>query len=361
MRMNALVLLLALPLAPAARAEEEGESEGPPKTFDAYAYEYESTCVGAIDGKQAADEVYDLGEFHYVLNGARVKITRTKPRTVPGEIRLGVLSSIKDDEKETRANLDDYLARFKAAAVDAILVGGDTALNEPEFEPILTRLAALGVPVLSVIGNAENRSAFNRGHLETFRKHRNVMNMDLVRVADLDGFDVVSLPGYFDPRYTHQPGYCMYKPADARSLKQLVESVEGPVVLLTHGPPKQSGKAAIDFVPAAGNVGDPDLTEVISASKIPFGAFGHILEAGGKATDLTGKKEIKPGTYSETLYLNPGSANSLPWRMNSGPDSYGMAAILTLTAGSTPAKAKYEIFRSPQRIGRTEEPRIGEP
>jgi hypothetical protein len=34
--------------------------------------------------------------------------------------------------------------------------------------------------------------------------------------------------------------------------------------------------------------------------------------------------------------------------MNAGPASYGMAAVLTLEGG----KAKYEIIRSPQRVGR---------
>jgi Icc-related predicted phosphoesterase len=105
----------------------------------------------------------------------------------------------------------------------------------------------------------------------------------------------------------------------------------------------------LDHVPEAGNVGDPDLTDLITAAKLPFGVFGHILEAAGRGTDLSGKREIKPGVFSDALYVNPGSANSLPWRMNVGPESYGMAMLFTISG----QKAKYEVFRSPQRIGKS--------
>lgn len=351
---RAVPLALALALAvPPARADEPA---APLKDWVAYQEENETTCVGPVDGRQAAPTVYDLGGFHYVVDGARATITRTVPRKVPGEARLGVVSSVKDDEKETRANVDEYLAKFKAADVDAILVGGDTAINESEIEPILARLATLGVPVLAVAGNAENRSAFNRATLEAHRTNRNVLNLDLVRVVEGGGWDVVSLPGYYDKRYTLQSGTCMYTAADVAKLKALAASVEGPVVLLSHGPPRQAGKLAVDFVPEAGNVGDPDITEALAAAKIPFGVFGHILEAGGRATDLTGKKEIKPLTFAEALYLAPGSVNSLPWRLNGGQTSYGMAAVLTIAG----RKAKYEVLRSPQRLGKDEEPRVGD-
>jgi Icc-related predicted phosphoesterase len=339
-----LLPALALLAAPPARADEE---EAPPKDFEAYQEAFETTCIGPADGKQAAETAYDLGGFHYTVNGGRAKISRTAPRKVPGEIRIGVVSSVKDDEKETRANVDEYLARFKAADVDVILSGGDTALSESEIEAVLSRLATLEVPVLAVIGNAENRSAFNRATLAAHRAHRNVLNADLVRVVAGEGWSVVSLPGYYDKRYTHQSGYCMYQPSDVKALAGLAASVDGPVVLLTHGPPRQTGKLAVDFVPEAGNVGDPDLADAIAAAKIPFGIFGHILEAGGRATDLSGKKEVKAATLVDALYLNPGSANSLPWRMNTGPESYGMASVVTLVG----KKAKYEIIRSPQRVG----------
>lgn len=342
MRSPVLALLLAA-LSLSARAEE-----APAKDFEAYQDQYENTCVGPAEGRQTEPTKFTMGGFSYELNGGKGRITRLSKRAVEGEIRLGVLSSIKDDEEETRQNIDEFLAKFKAADVDAILVGGDTAINESEIEPILNRVAGLDVPVLVVIGNAENKSSFNRATLASHRAHRNVINVDFVRSIELDGWNMVSLPGYYDKRYTHQSGPCIYKPEDTRKLKNIVAELKGPVVLLAHGPPKQAGKLAIDYVPDVGNVGDQDLSDVMAAAKIPFGIFGHILEAGAKATDPSGKKELKAGTWADALYLNPGSSNSLPWRLNTGEATYGTAAVLTLAG----PKAKYEIHRAKQRIGK---------
>jgi len=80
-------------------------------------------------------------------------------------------------------------------------------------------------------------------------------------------------------------------------------------------------------------VGDPDLAVAIAEAKIPFGVFGHILESGGRATDLLGKKPVKPGQAVPALYVNPGPAFADPWGLNGGGVSRGMAAILTIRGG----------------------------
>jgi hypothetical protein len=114
-------------------------------------------------------------------------------------------------------------------------------------------------------------------------------------------------------------------------------------VLLSHGPPHQSGKQALDFVPGAGNVGDPALRALLKQAQIPFGLFGHILEAGGHATDLDGKP-LPPQRPFKSLYLDQGSVNPLPWKMNDGTTSYGLAAIFTLQG----TQASYEMMRLPK-------------
>lgn len=327
-----------------AGAQEEPEPLA--ATFDLYQENNEGRCVGPADGRLAKPQEYEHAGFRYVLEGARVKVTRVKPRAGPTALpALGIVNAIKDDAPETRQNLDDYLAKFAAADVDGIVVGGDTAFDESELTSLLGRLGAAGVPVYAIIGNQESRGSWNRALRDVHRTHPNVLNLDLVRVVDAEAFDLVTLPGYYDKRYTHQTGACVYTPADAKGLAALAASVEGPVILVSHGPPKQAGKKALDFVPGAGNVGDEAMTAALAAAKIPFGIFGHVLETGGRATDLSGKKELRPGTFAGSLYLNPGSANSLPWRMNTGPESYGMAAVLTIQG----KKARYEIHRSPRR------------
>ena len=155
----------------------------------------------------------------------------------------------------------------------------------------------------------------------------NVVNTDLVRSIDADGWDAVSLPGYYDPKYTHQSGYCMYSRDDVRGLAKLAKALEGPVVLLSHGPPRQQGKDALDFVPKVGNVGDETLTLTLKKSPIPFGAFGHIGEAGGRATYLDGRR--------------PSFAFDPPWEMEgpmllSGLDAEPHAALCARLAALDP-------------------------
>jgi len=154
-----------------------------------------------------------------------------------------------------------------------------------------------------------------------------------VRRVEGDGFTLVSLPGYYDSRYIHESAGCRYKPEDAQELTRIARGAASPVVLVTHGPPRQEGRAALDVTEDGHNVGDPDLTSAIAEARINFGVFGHILEAGGRATDLEGKKPVKPGLAVSALYLNPGPAFADPWGLNSGGVSHGMAAILTLRNG----------------------------
>ena len=112
----------------------------------------------------------------------------------------------------------------------------------------------------------------------------------------------------------------------------LVLSAAGgaPVVLISHGPPQTKGKKAIDRMFEGKNVGDPMLTDLIKKKKIPFGLFGHILEAGGTAVGRDLTRAVKANSWSTSFYLNAGSISGDPWGMNDGSTSYGMAAIVTI-------------------------------
>jgi hypothetical protein len=110
---------------------------------------------------------------------------------------------------------------------------------------------------------------------------------------------------------------------------------------VAHGPPKQVGKKAIDLATGAGNVGDPQMTELLQRAKVPFGIFGHILEAGGRGTDLSGKKPRKPKKWHPTLYVNAGTANPDPWPMLDGRTSRGMALYVEVKR----KKARFEVLR----------------
>ncbi|MBI5549181.1 MAG: hypothetical protein HY901_35290 [Deltaproteobacteria bacterium] len=337
--MRPLLLAMAL-LVPALCLAQE---EPPPANWDEYQSAHSLACVGPVEALPAPEVKVHQG-FELTFLGSTARIRRIGGRAVPGEVRLGVLSGIKELDKATRASLGEFFARFKQAQVEGVLLGGDSAENELDLEEVLAYVAEQGLPTYAVIGNWESRAPFNRAVRAISKDHPNLVNMDLVRRLEAESFELVSLGGYSDKGYVKGSGACLYKSEDARSIVTLAKDAKQPVVLLMHGPPAQKGKEAIDFVPGAGNVGDKDVTAAIAEAKILFGVHGHILEAGARATDLAGKV-LAPGKLHPSLFLNPGPASSLPWKMNDGKTSYGLAAILTLKGKA----ARYEILRAPRR------------
>lgn len=326
--MSSTVLALSLLLAAA------------PADWDAYQTAHSLECQ-TTDALEPAQTVHHEG-FSYVFRGTSVQLRREAQRGHK-PIRLGVLSGIKELDEPTRAQLAGWIARFKSEDVDAILVGGDSAEDESRLDDVFQFLAATELPTLVVIGNWEGRASFNRALRDAAKGHPNLINGDFARRLDGDGFDVVTLPGYFDRNYVRSTGGCIYSEVDLKGMVQLAKQADHPVVLLTHGPPRQKGKEAIDYVPEIGNVGDPRLTDALAEAGIRVGIHGHILEAGQRATDLGGKPvpQKKP---VPALFINPGPANALPWKLNGGKTSTGAAALLTLDAG----KASWELLLPPR-------------
>jgi Icc-related predicted phosphoesterase len=318
-------------------------------SYEKYQADNETTCMGAADLAFAAPDAWTDGGFKFTVSGGKAEVhagdveaggagpgAGRRP-AAPREARLGLLAAVKDFSPETRANLEQFVAAFRKAGVQGIVVDGDSAYGVDDQDSTLGELfswlGAQGLPVYGIIGNSESRSSFNRALFAAFRKRPNVINLNLVRRVEGDGFTLISLPGYYDARYIHESAGCKYKPEDAQELTRIARGAPSPVVLVTHGPPRQAGKLALDVTDDGHNVGDPDLATVIAEAKINFGVFGHILEAGGRATDLEGKKLVRPGQLATALFVNPGPAFADPWGLNGGGVSKGMAAILILKNG----------------------------
>ncbi|MBL9037542.1 MAG: metallophosphoesterase [Archangium sp.] len=335
--MHRFSLLAALLLASLVLAQSA------PATFEAWEDQYQFDCNGPFEHFAPAD-VKTHGAFRYEHTGGTVKVRRTTPRKGKAA-QLGALSGIKDLEPETQTMVTRFLADFERADVDAVIVGGDTASEPGELERILRFVAAATQrPILVIAGNMERAAALNHALL-VVRKEGNphLLNFDTIRRYDGEGVDVISIAGYFDRTYLHLSGGCIYKEKDLHAAERAAAAADDSVVLLSHGPPRQKGAQALDWVPGADNVGDPQLTTLIRDAKIPFGVFGHILEAGGTATDLAGKNLPQSALHS-ALYLNQGSANPLLWKMNDGSTAYGLAAILSVEG----KKASYRVLRGPK-------------
>lgn len=308
--------------------------------FSAWEERYQFDCNGPFEHFSPAD-VKEREGWRFEHTGGTVKVRRVTPRAGKKPV-LGLLSGIKDLEPETKAMLDTFLAQFEKADVDAIVIGGDTS-SEPEgLDQILEYLArATNRPLLIIAGNMERGAALNYSILKQRKAGAtHLLNLDVIRRYDGDGVDVLGLGGYHDKAYLHLPGGCIYKDKDIDALERAAAAADDATVLLSHGPPRQKGQQAIDYVPGADNVGDPRLTALLQKAKINFGIHGHILEAAGKATDLSGKP-LPPKKPHPSLFIDQGSANPLPWKLNDGTTTYGVAALLTVDG----KKASYEVLR----------------
>ena len=311
--------------------------------FASWEERYQFDCNGPFEHFSPAD-VKEREGWRFEHTGGTVKVRRLKARASKKPV-LGLLAGIKDLEPETRAMLDVFIADFEKADVDAIVIGGDSSSEPDALDQILEYLGkATSRPLLIVAGNMERGAALNYAILKQRKAGAtHLLNLDVIRRYDGDGVDVIGLGGYHDKAYLHLAGGCIYKEKDVEALERAAAAADDPVVLLTHGPPRQKGQQALDYVPGADNVGDPQLSALIAKAKISFGIHGHILEAAGRATDASGKPlpQKKPQT---TLFVNQGSANPLPWKLNDGSTSYGLAALMTLDG----KKASYEIIRGPK-------------
>ena len=295
-------------------------------------------CVG----RPAAgpEEVLDIAGHKYTRKGSTVSL---EGQDGDDEFILGQITDIKDHTPENAATLKiavDWLLSEKA---DAIAVTGDLGETAASIQRSLEDIAAAGLPVLAIVGNRECRDDFDQGVKAAQTKFKNIINMNLVRVLNTDDVSIVSMPGYYNKSYIHCAEGCSYSSADVKELPEIAKMATAPTkILISHGPPRQSGPLAIDRIHEGANVGDPALTEVLTSSALfPFGMFGNILEAGGHATNLSGETRVAPDTWADSLYLNSGPIDSVRWVMLDGSQSIGMAGLIHVKG----KQAMYKIKR----------------
>lgn len=327
---------------PGLRAQDEPQDEPPPKTWAQVGSRYQTECPTPLFTLETPETVTAGGHTFQLLGSTAVR----QGGPWKGPLRIGVLGAIKEASKETRANIEKAAREFQKRGVHLVVANGDISEGEFDLEDAFMMVGeSVKVPVLTHIGNSEGKGSFTRAYLKANKAHPHLLNLNWIRQVDLGGIHIFSLPGYYNLKFLHGKAGCHYTPNDVRTLRQLMEKVpKGDVRILTaHGPPKSFGKAGIDVAFDAGNVGDPDMAELLETVPVPFGIFGHILEAGGRAT--TNLKTGAPVKFpmkkpAERLYFNAGSASATPWGMLNGKQSYGMAAVLTVDGG----KGKLEFI-----------------
>ncbi|MEM6274039.1 MAG: metallophosphoesterase [Myxococcota bacterium] len=296
-------------------------------------------CVGPIEDGEPVK--VKIGKQMWERRGSTLSATKGLKKK---KLVVGTLSDVKEDSEENLANLDVLVKKFKKAKVDLVMVAGDSGLDQKQIVGVLNKIAGIGVPVFAIAGNREGEADYTAALTEVTQANPNVLSLNEIRRIDTPFADFVSLPGYFNPNYIHAEDGCQYFQADVDQLDELAKASDSPVVLISHGGPKQSGEEGIDRTAEGDNVGDPMLLAAIEKNKIPFGIFGNIHEAGGRATDLEGTKVLAEGKSFDSMYLNPGPADGVAWQMNDGSESIGMGAVFTIDADG---KATYAMHRIP--------------
>jgi len=310
------------------------QTQEPAKKADAK--ELTQACVGEV--KSDKPQPVTIGSLEWEINGSTAKL---KAGAKKGAIKIGALTDIKEDTPENKANVEALIKWFQKEKVDLVVVAGDTGMERNQLVGMLDLLAVSGVAVFNIQGNREGFEDFTAAHEEMEGKYKNIFSLNKIRRIDTPEVDIVSLPGYWNPKFIHADDGCHYLPEHVAGLGKLVDGCDSPVLVTSHGAPKQSKEAAIDLTSEKVHAGDPALAQLMKDKKIPFGIFGNIHEAGGRATDLDGSKVLPQGKAHPALFVNPGPADAVRWAMNDGTTATGMGGIVEIAKG----KATYKIHR----------------
>lgn len=330
-----LSLAFITALVPGAALAQAGDDFA---AYREFANKRGGDCVGPA-GEMSAPLDIEAGGHRYRLHGHRLEqLDKDKDKV----LKIGVISATKDEREATLNAIAELVERMKKDGMDVLVVNGDIAQHDINVdEKIFPALAGAGVLTIVHAGNTESCGYFNRAATKVSEKHRNLINGNYVRQIELDDGVIYTLPGYHDRRFVHTGGAAHYDKDDIFDLRRMIRAGPGPKILVSHGPPKMKGKRGIDEASGAGNVGDPQITDVIEGAKVSFGIFGHILEAGGRASDLSGNKQRKPKKWYSSLYVNAGSANPDPWTMLDDETSWGMGLLYEVKG----KKARYRVYR----------------
>lgn len=329
-------LLVALVGAPVAFAEPAADDDF--AAYRAFAEARGGDCVGP-SGEMAKPLDFAVGKHRYRLHGSRLEqLDKDRDKV----LRIGVISATKDEREETLAAIAKLIERLKKQRMDVLVVNGDIAQHDIDVDQkLFPALADSGVLTIVHAGNTESCGYFNRAATKVSANRRNLVNGNYVRQIELDDGVIYTLPGYHDRRFVHTGGAAHYDEDDLYELRRMIRAGPGPKVLVSHGPPKMKGKRAIDIASGAGHVGDPNMTDLIEGTKVKFGIFGHILEAGGRGSDLKGNKRRKASKWYRSLYVNAGTANPDPWELLNGKTAFGMAMLVEIKG----KKARYRVLR----------------
>ena len=301
-----------------------------------YGHYHRTRCDTPFVELKRVNEIH-LGKRHLVHNGTRLI---DRGASSKGLTTIGVISSLQDGNTVTRENVWRFIEEFEEANADWIVVNGDIGYTKEDIIENLKPFVRVNIPVLVLIGNEEPILAFNEALAHLKEENANIFNLNFTRYIETPNLIMVSLPGHYSREESLASGGCLYSNQSVRRFEQLIKKGhDKSIVLLSHGAPRGVGASAVDWGPDSGNQGDPEMRRAMARMGVQFGIFAHVIESGGKGTDLK-YRSVSMGTWSESLLLNAGSASAIPRRLQNGNVSQGMAMVVVFDAKN----AKYEVI-----------------
>jgi len=222
--------------------------------------------------------------------------------------------------------------------IKAILVAGDLVNNEKfskrgikyddklEAIKVLELLAKTNLPILVIPGNHENIDNYNYAIKKAKQSNPNLIDMHQIRLFQSNYFNVISIPGYTDKRYS-APNAFIATPLYIKQTKNYISKITNnkPTILLSHGAAKTTNPGPTTYQNQ--DVGNQEIKQLMQQANIKFNIAGNIHEAGGLAVDINNNK-ITPNQLTSSLILNAGFLEN--WKLINNKQSKGMFTILTI-------------------------------
>jgi len=227
-------------------------------------------------------------------------------------LKIGLLM----DPHGHKGNSKYFADQLTKENVDLYIVGGDLphsfgdkeglSDNYREMSDVLEAVGSKGKLTLVYPGNHETEKGYKKVLRDINSKYDNVIDMEEIPVADLEGLTIVGFGGIVNPNFCVPEGY-LRNENDFHLLRESIKKHQRdkPFLLATHVPKRYSGKSGLDVIDSGQNVGSSDLGKLRELIDSRFAVSGHIHEAYGIISP--NGEPIKEGELSDRLDFNPGA------------------------------------------------------